>query len=111
MGSELGVCGAPGSVPLAGVEPASSWSPAVRSGYGRWNGTENDRRRYSPDLLVYSYEVGMEKPDRRIYQLTCAWLGRPAGTRACGLRMVGGQTGRSGIRSSARAISRRRCPG
>lgn len=27
------------------------------------------------DLLVYSYEVGIEKPDRRIYQLTCERLG------------------------------------
>jgi epoxide hydrolase-like predicted phosphatase len=27
------------------------------------------------DLLVYSYEVGIEKPDRRIYLLTCERLG------------------------------------
>jgi epoxide hydrolase-like predicted phosphatase len=27
------------------------------------------------DLLVYSYEVGIEKPDRRIYLLTCDRLG------------------------------------
>ncbi len=27
------------------------------------------------DLIVYSHEVGMSKPDERIYQLTCAKLG------------------------------------
>jgi HAD superfamily hydrolase (TIGR01509 family) len=27
------------------------------------------------DVLVYSYEVGIEKPDRRIYKITCQRLG------------------------------------
>ena len=27
------------------------------------------------DLIIYSHEVGMQKPDRRIYALTCARLG------------------------------------
>jgi putative hydrolase of the HAD superfamily len=27
------------------------------------------------DLIVYSHEVGMSKPDRRIYELTCERLG------------------------------------
>jgi putative hydrolase of the HAD superfamily len=31
------------------------------------------------DVLVYSYEVGIEKPDRRIYEITCERLGvRPS---------------------------------
>ena len=30
-------------------------------------------------MLVYSYEVGIEKPDRRIYLLTCDRLGVPPG--------------------------------
>jgi epoxide hydrolase-like predicted phosphatase len=33
------------------------------------------------DLIVYSHEVGMSKPDRRIYELTCERLGvRPGET-------------------------------
>jgi putative hydrolase of the HAD superfamily len=27
------------------------------------------------DLIIYSHEVGMSKPDRRIYELTCERLG------------------------------------
>jgi epoxide hydrolase-like predicted phosphatase len=27
------------------------------------------------NVLVYSYEVGVEKPDRRIYEITCQRLG------------------------------------
>jgi HAD superfamily hydrolase (TIGR01509 family) len=27
------------------------------------------------DVVVYSYEVGIEKPDQRIYQLACERLG------------------------------------
>ena len=27
------------------------------------------------DVLVYSYEVGIEKPDERIYEITCQRLG------------------------------------
>jgi putative hydrolase of the HAD superfamily len=27
------------------------------------------------DLIVYSHEVGMKKPDRRIYELLCERLG------------------------------------
>jgi len=30
------------------------------------------------DLVVYSHEVGISKPDRRIFTMTCAWLGVPA---------------------------------
>jgi epoxide hydrolase-like predicted phosphatase len=54
------------------------------------------------DLIVYSHEVGISKPDPRIYQLTCARLGvRPAeavfvddnqlmvdGARAVGMQAV-----------------------
>lgn len=74
------------------------------------NGVEGGRReeeaRYGfaemADVLVYSYEEGMEKPDPRIYRLTCDRLGvRPdeavflddvdanvAGARAVGMRAV-----------------------
>jgi epoxide hydrolase-like predicted phosphatase len=42
---------------------------------GRWE----EERRYGfaamADVLVYSYEVGIEKPDRRIYEITCEQLG------------------------------------
>jgi epoxide hydrolase-like predicted phosphatase len=42
-------------------------------------GRRQEQARYGfdemADLLVYSYEVGMEKPDRRIYLLTCQRLG------------------------------------
>jgi FMN phosphatase YigB (HAD superfamily) len=42
-----------------------------------------EERRYGfsamADVLVYSYEVGIEKPDRRIYEITCERLGvRPS---------------------------------
>ncbi len=30
------------------------------------------------DLIVYSHEAGMSKPDPRIYQLACDGLGVPA---------------------------------
>jgi epoxide hydrolase-like predicted phosphatase len=42
-------------------------------------GRREEQARYGfdemADVLVYSYEVGMEKPDHRIYQLTCKRLG------------------------------------
>jgi epoxide hydrolase-like predicted phosphatase len=42
-------------------------------------GRREEERRYGfaamADVLVYSYEVGIEKPDRRIYQITCQELG------------------------------------
>jgi epoxide hydrolase-like predicted phosphatase len=42
-------------------------------------GRRQEQARYGmdelADLLVYSYEVGIEKPDRRIYLLTCERLG------------------------------------
>jgi epoxide hydrolase-like predicted phosphatase len=42
-------------------------------------GRREEERRYGfsamADVLVYSYEVGIEKPDRRIYLLTCERLG------------------------------------
>jgi epoxide hydrolase-like predicted phosphatase len=42
-------------------------------------GRREEQARYGfdamADVLVYSYEVGMEKPDRRIYRLTCERLG------------------------------------
>jgi epoxide hydrolase-like predicted phosphatase len=42
-------------------------------------GRREEDRRYGfaamADVLVYSYEVGIDKPDRRIYQLTCERLG------------------------------------
>jgi epoxide hydrolase-like predicted phosphatase len=42
-------------------------------------GRREEERRYGfaamADVLVYSYEVGIEKPDRRIYQITCERLG------------------------------------
>jgi epoxide hydrolase-like predicted phosphatase len=42
-------------------------------------GRREEQARYGfdelADVLVYSYEVGMEKPDQRIYQLTCERLG------------------------------------
>jgi putative hydrolase of the HAD superfamily len=42
-------------------------------------GRREEQARYGfdnmADLSVYSYEVGMEKPDRRIYLLTCEQLG------------------------------------
>jgi FMN phosphatase YigB (HAD superfamily) len=38
-------------------------------------GRREEERRYGfagmADVLVYSYEVGIEKPDRRIYEVTC----------------------------------------
>jgi HAD superfamily hydrolase (TIGR01509 family) len=38
---------------------------------------EQQRYRFGDlcDLIVYSHEVGIEKPERRIYELTCARLG------------------------------------
>jgi epoxide hydrolase-like predicted phosphatase len=46
-------------------------------------GRRKEERRYGfsamADVLVYSYEVGIEKPDRRIYEITCERLGvRPS---------------------------------
>jgi epoxide hydrolase-like predicted phosphatase len=46
-------------------------------------GRREEDRRYGfatmADVLVYSYEVGIEKPDRRIYEITCERLGvRPS---------------------------------
>jgi epoxide hydrolase-like predicted phosphatase len=46
-------------------------------------GRREEERRYCfsamADVLVYSYEVGIEKPDRRIYEITCERLGvRPS---------------------------------
>jgi epoxide hydrolase-like predicted phosphatase len=42
-------------------------------------GRREEDRRYGfaamADVLVYSYEVGIEKPDRRIYEITCQRLG------------------------------------
>jgi epoxide hydrolase-like predicted phosphatase len=42
-------------------------------------GHREEERRYGfaamADVLVYSYEVGIEKPDRRIYEITCRQLG------------------------------------
>jgi epoxide hydrolase-like predicted phosphatase len=42
-------------------------------------GRREENRRYGfatmADVLVYSYEVGIEKPDRRIYEITCRRLG------------------------------------
>jgi epoxide hydrolase-like predicted phosphatase len=42
-------------------------------------GRREEQARYGldelADVLVYSYEVGIEKPDRRIYLLTCERLG------------------------------------
>jgi FMN phosphatase YigB (HAD superfamily) len=42
-------------------------------------GRRQEQMRYGfddlADLTVYSYEVGIEKPDRRIYLLTCERLG------------------------------------
>ena len=42
-------------------------------------GHREEERRYGfaamADVLVYSYEVGIEKPDRRIYEITCQRLG------------------------------------
>jgi epoxide hydrolase-like predicted phosphatase len=42
-------------------------------------GRREEDRRYGfanmADVLVYSYEVGVEKPDRRIYEITCHRLG------------------------------------
>ncbi len=46
-------------------------------------GRREEDRRYGfaamADVLVYSYEVGIEKPDRRIYETTCQRLGVPPG--------------------------------
>ncbi|HYY79482.1 MAG TPA: HAD-IA family hydrolase [Actinomycetes bacterium] len=53
--------------------------PGVALGAGRreedrWSGFAN-----LADVLVYSHEVGIEKPDQRIYQVTCERLGvRPS---------------------------------
>jgi epoxide hydrolase-like predicted phosphatase len=46
-------------------------------------GRREEERRYGfsamADVFVYSYEVGIEKPDRRIYEITCERLGvRPS---------------------------------
>jgi epoxide hydrolase-like predicted phosphatase len=46
-------------------------------------GRREEERRHGfadlADVLVYSYEVGIEKPDRRIYEVTCERLGvRPS---------------------------------
>ena len=42
-------------------------------------GRREEERRYGfaamADVLIYSYEVGIEKPDRRIYEITCQELG------------------------------------
>lgn len=67
-------------------------------------GREQRRYRFGElvDLIVYSHEVGLSKPDPRIYRLTCGRLGvRPAeavflddaepavdGARAVGMRAV-----------------------
>lgn len=47
-------------------------------------GRREEERRYGfasmADVLVYSYEVGIEKPDQRIYEITCERLGvHPSG--------------------------------
>jgi putative hydrolase of the HAD superfamily len=42
---------------------------------------EREQERYGfqdmTDLIIYSHEVGLAKPDKRIYQLTCDRLGLP----------------------------------
>jgi len=50
---------------------------------GAVGGRREEERRYGfssmADVLVYSYEVGIEKPDPRIYEITCQRLGvRPS---------------------------------
>jgi epoxide hydrolase-like predicted phosphatase len=46
---------------------------------GAEGGRREEERRYGfasmADVLVYSYEVGIEKPDRRIYEIACERLG------------------------------------
>jgi epoxide hydrolase-like predicted phosphatase len=46
---------------------------------GAAGGRREEERRYGfasiADVLVYSYEVGIEKPDQRIYEITCERLG------------------------------------
>ena len=52
-----------------GLEPGAFLKRLRRSGLGRAANLD------MADLTVYSYEVGIEKPDRRIYLLTCERLG------------------------------------
>jgi epoxide hydrolase-like predicted phosphatase len=48
---------------------------------GAAGGRHEEEPRYGfaamADVLVYSYEVGVEKPDRRIYEITCQRLSVP----------------------------------
>ncbi len=58
------------------------------------------------DLIIYSHEVGIAKPDRRIYALTCERLGvQPAfylASSPSGAGAVGGVTGAAGGTSTSR---------
>lgn len=64
---------------FSGLRPRYQTALLSNSGVGARR-EEEARYHYSDlvDLIVYSHEVGVEKPDRRIYQLTCAQLGVPA---------------------------------
>jgi putative hydrolase of the HAD superfamily len=91
-------------------------------------GRREEQARYGfdelADVLVYSYEVGMEKPDPRIYRLTCERLGvRPgevvflddleanvAAARAVGMRAVWFRTTAQAI-TGVEACLARRTPG
>jgi putative hydrolase of the HAD superfamily len=88
---------------FAGLRPR--WRTGILSN-SAVGARERERERYGfeamTDLIVYSHEVGMTKPDPRVYRLTCDRLGvRPeetvfvddaeaavAGARAAGLHAV-----------------------
>ena len=72
-----------------GLRPGEFFHRLRQSGLGRdanlsnaaAGGRREEERRYGfaamADVLVYSYEVGIQKPDRRIYEIACQRLGVP----------------------------------
>lgn len=65
---------------LAGLRPryrtgilSNAW-PGIRALYAQWFGLTDDL----VDVMIYSGEVGVMKPDARIYQLALERLGLPA---------------------------------
>lgn len=61
---------------FSGLRPRYRTAMLSNSFVGAWR-KEHERYRFGDitDLIVYSHEVGMSKPDLRVYELTCQLLG------------------------------------